>query len=81
MGQTGSTERGTEPLKEEGTCENVGVSDLGQSLELLENYLKGATYGPGGADGFTVGTPAALFGFDNSYYTANYYDGIAHANT
>jgi hypothetical protein len=54
--------------------------DFGWSLALLDHYLKGAAYGSGGADGFAMGAPAALFRFDNSDNIVNQHQGVTMAN-
>ena len=50
------------------------------SLRVFDNYLKGAGYGSGGANGFTLGAPAALYGLDNVDNIINQHQCITGAN-
>lgn len=52
-------------------------------LMLVDDDFEWATQCPGGAYGFTLSAPAALFRFDNSYNVVNHYQSsaVAHANT
>ena len=52
------------------------IKGVGWSLELLDNYLKGATYGPSGTNGFAVCTPVALHRFDNGNNIVDYRQSI-----
>ena len=53
---------------------------IGLSLQVLDDYLKGATYGTSGADVFTLGAPTALFCFNNGYNVINYLQDAATAH-
>ena len=68
---------------------NMGYQKIGQesrrkycikvvswSLGLLNDYLKGATYGPGGTNEFAVCTPVALHRFNNGNDIVNYRQSI-----
>ena len=61
--------------------EVVGEGRYERSLALLDNYLKRAAYGSGGADSLTIGTPVALYRLDNSYNVVNQHQGVTLAHT
>lgn len=61
----------------------IGEGLSWRGLVLLDNYLKGATQGSSGADGFALRAPAALFCLDDSDNVVNQHQcvTIAHSDT
>ena len=55
---------------EEG-CGEIDISGVSQPLVLLDNYFEGADYSSGGADGFALGAPIALFRLNNNHNVVN----------
>lgn len=70
----GAVMRGQERLQERGLFGKGKFGDC--PLRLLDDYFKGAEYGSGWANSFTIGAPAAIFGLNNGYNILNPYQDI-----